>query len=39
MQRTMTAPFGLLGYFLRRNIPKSSLPDLMLLSLDDTHLL
>jgi hypothetical protein len=38
MQRTMTMSFGLVGYFLRRNIPKSSLPDLMLLSLDDTHL-
>jgi len=38
MQRTMTMSLGLIGYFLRRNVPKSSLPDLMLLSLDDTNL-
>jgi hypothetical protein len=39
LQRTMSYQFGLIGYFWRRGNKKSnSLPDVMLLALDDSSL-
>jgi hypothetical protein len=38
MQRSLSHQFGLLGYFWRRRIKSTSLPDVMLLAADDSTL-